>query len=1096
MPEYELDLHLLLSELDSGDTLGEALFFPEVSRLSDRPSTAEDGLVASARDILEHSPASEMFRRHPAGKPELGEVRVEIEAPSGPVVWTEALCMRFDVLHWQHGEEACLAYLPALGIEVIDTDRAEIEGRLEKEVRGALFRLGVLESLPKLAMLQRTQKIHLTTRQSRVKLVSPRAQAKRLEGDKPSKPIIDQVGVDLGELPLARAYELDELTARMADTLVGKRSSSLLLVGPSGVGKTAAVHELVRRRRVLGLHRTPFWSTSGSRLVAGMSGFGMWQERCAQLVSEARKSSAILHLGNLVELMEVGKSEHNSQGIASFFRPHLQRGELLVIAECSPEQLPLIEQQEPHLLQAFTTLQVEEPDKETGRAILFSCAADWERKLGGSLTPEALECLDRLHRRHAAYSAYPGRPLRFLENLMMEAEHGQRIDEAAVVAAFARHTGLPLFMLDDRERLDLNAARAWFDERVMGQSAGVSRVVDLLAAAKTDLGRPGKPLGTLLFIGPTGVGKTELAKTLASYLFGDEERLVRFDMSEYSDPYAVLRLTGGPNRSEGLLTAQVREQPFCVVLLDEIEKAHPLFFDLLLQVLGEARLTDAWGRVSDFSNAVVIMTSNLGSEAFSREPLGFGADAGAAAIAMAQVHTAVRDFFRPELVNRIDSIVPFGLLSPEALLAITRRQLDLVRQRDGLLFRGVKLDLTEAAIELLAERGFDQRYGARPLRRRLERDVLAPLADGLNAAGAGHALEASVDTGDGILKVEVRPKKEKSSQPEAGLFGSSDEIEQTIAVCELRRFAQQVHRGAALFSLTNEITRLERQKLRMERRRVRGRKVRPRDLAGLERLPELLSVSKELQQAWQALCDLEDEVLLDLYGRKRADTRPVARLCQQHADVWEEVLVSLYRLRFSQPDKLSLGLFSEHPKALFELARAYLGAISAQDKAKIGLVQWRLASAGAGGKDATPEDPKASKVGPVRRLTVKKPKLFLENAQPGVLGLVFTIEHRAAYCRWFEESGLCKLGSGSAQKGVLVHTSEALGADYRSPAGIARRGAIGDQPLRRVIDLDRSEIVDKLANLRVVIRGRKLDAALAEIVNSAFRARLIEAACS
>src|SRR5262249_30690931 len=188
---------------------------------------------------------------------------------------------------------------------------------------------------------------------------------------------------------------------------------------------------------------------------------------------------------------------------------------------------------------------------------------------------------------------------------------------------FTRETGLPRFLLEDAVRLDLKATRDRFARRVIGQPEAVDLVVDLLATVKAGLTRPHKPIASLLFIGPTGVRKTEMAKALADFLFGDPGRLTRLDMSEYADPAAVQRLIGGGFGAEGVLTSRIREQPFAVVLLDEFEKAHPLLFDLLLQVLGEGRLTDAAGRLADFCNAMVILTSNLGAESFQQGAFGF-----------------------------------------------------------------------------------------------------------------------------------------------------------------------------------------------------------------------------------------------------------------------------------------------------------------------------------------------------------------------------------------------------------------------------------------------------------------------------------------
>ena len=197
------------------------------------------------------------------------------------------------------------------------------------------------------------------------------------------------------------------------------------------------------------------------------------------------------------------------------------------------------------------------------------------------------------------------------------------ITVADVTAAFAKETGLPSFLLDDEVSFDVDRTTKWFEERVIGQSAAVKLIVELLATTKAGLTRPRRPIASLLFTGPTGTGKTEMAKSLARFFFGDERRMARFDMSEYADASAVTRLVGGLTGGEGTLTARIREQPFSVLLFDEFEKADSSFFDLLLQMLGDGRLTDGRGRLADFTNSIVVMTSNLGAQLFRRPRAGF-----------------------------------------------------------------------------------------------------------------------------------------------------------------------------------------------------------------------------------------------------------------------------------------------------------------------------------------------------------------------------------------------------------------------------------------------------------------------------------------
>ncbi len=288
-------------------------------------------------------------------------------------------------------------------------------------------------------------------------------------------------------------------------------------------------------------------------------------------------------------------------------------------------------------------------------------------------------------------------------------------------------------------------------------------MAEIVAVIKAGLADQRRPVGVLFFAGPTGVGKTELSKALAEVVFGARDRMVRLDMGEYAGGDALSRLIGD-GATPGALTAAVRRQPFCVVLLDEIEKAHPVVFDALLGVLGEGRLTDAAGRFTDFRNAILIMTSNLGADTL-RTRVGFSQGSGAReAEAVRQHYRAEAErFFRPELFNRIDDFIVFAPLGADVLRSIVTREVEKVSAREGVRRHNVELHVDERALDVLADHGFDPRYGARPLKRTLERELALPIATHL-AARAEHG-NARIDvTAEGSTSRSRPPRSRRATR--------------------------------------------------------------------------------------------------------------------------------------------------------------------------------------------------------------------------------------------------------------------------------------------------------------------------------------------
>lgn len=576
---------------------------------------------------------------------------------------------------------------------------------------------------------------------------------------------LKQSGVNLTaqatEGQLRRAYRREREVEEVLAAIASERRPNILLIGAGGVGKTVIVHEVARRIRRREcpevLYDRQVWAVSGETLIAGCSYIGQWQEKLNDIVREVRKKRHILFVQDIASLAEAGRWSKGDENMADFLKPHLLTGDVIIIGETTPARLRRAEQLVPGFVAQFRTLHLEPTSEADTLSILTAVARELERSEEVRIEPAALEAAVELTNRFLPYRAQPGKAVILVEQVAGDLNRQRSTTTGAprpvvarreIIATFTRQTGLPEFIVSDTIPLDLAAVQTYFGDRVIGQVAAVQTMADLIAVIKAGLNDPEKPLGTFLFIGPTGVGKTQLAKTLAHYLFGSEQRVVRFDMSEYADPAGVRRLIGMPglgrDGGEGELTSRVRAQPFCVLLLDEFEKADHQIYDVFLQVLGEGRLTDASGQTTSFQNAIILLTSNLGASAREQRGIGLTAEQRSASgdLQPAEVEqdsrgprrTAdywqrkVEEHFRPEFVNRLDQIVVFKPLDDSAVRQIARRELGDVLMREGLVRRNVLVEIDDNVIDLLAEHGFNATYGARPLKRAIERLVVLPLA--------------------------------------------------------------------------------------------------------------------------------------------------------------------------------------------------------------------------------------------------------------------------------------------------------------------------------------------------------------------------------
>jgi ATP-dependent Clp protease ATP-binding subunit ClpC len=531
---------------------------------------------------------------------------------------------------------------------------------------------------------------------------------------------------------MARPYERDKEVADLVRRL-GKEKANVLLVGDSGSGKTSILVEAVRQLERMaqedeeeprrGIAARRYWLTSGARIISGMRYLGQWEERCEELIAELAQLGGVLCVDNVLDLVREG-GVGPVDSIAAFFLPYLQRAELRVVGEATPAELDACRRLLPGFADVFQVLRLE-PFTRTQAVSVLDHLADLLKQnhhleIGRGVT----DLVYHLHRRFVPYHAFPGRAAAFLSQVIEKGRAAAvEITTENVVREFVRQTGLPELFLRDELSLRRDEVEAAFRHQIIGQDEAVRTAAGVVMAFKAGLNDPHRPVGVLLFCGPTGVGKTEMARALARYFFGHGEqadRLVRLDMSEFTGFGAAERLLSKPDGRPSELIQKVRQQPFVVLLLDEIEKADPEVFDVLLGVFDEGRLTDRYGRLTTFRSAIIVMTSNLG--AGRQESFGFGPRAGV------PYEGEALAFFRPEFFNRMDGVVTFQPLSSETIRAITRKELVKVAGREGLARMNLRLEWSEALVEHLAREGFDARYGARPLQRTLENLVVTPLA--------------------------------------------------------------------------------------------------------------------------------------------------------------------------------------------------------------------------------------------------------------------------------------------------------------------------------------------------------------------------------
>jgi ATP-dependent Clp protease ATP-binding subunit ClpC len=612
----------------------------------------------------------------------------------------------------------------------------------------------------------------------------------------------------------------DEI-AQTIEILSRRTKNNPVLVGEAGVGKTAVVEGLAQRivdgdvpdrllnKRIVQLDL--------SSMVAGTRYRGDFEERLTKVIDEisANSSELIVFIDEVHTIAGAGGGAEGAMDAGNILKPKLARGELHIVGATTQDEYRTNIEKDPALERRFQPVTVPEPSISDAKAILTGLRSRYEEHHGVRYTDEAIDAAVELSDRYIGDRFLPDKAIDLIDQAgarkqlsrpsvdveaiekqraALDAEKEQAIaqedyerasqlrDESAklqarltgtateqvtlevtaedIAGVVSRATGIPASQMTQEEKERLRRLESELHERVVGQDEAVEAIARAVRRSRTGMSDPDRPVGSFLFLGPTGVGKTELAKALAASLFGDEKKMLRVDMSEFGERHTVSRLVGAPPGyvgygEAGQLTEQVRRNPYSVVLLDEIEKAHPDVFDTLLQVLDDGRLTDGQGRTVNFRNTVVIMTSNLGSDIISSKSGGLGFTTGDAddKPLRDRVMGRLREAMRPEFLNRIDEIVVFRKLDTEQLHRITDLMLEESRER--LSAKGIEITFSDSAVDWLAANGHQPEFGARPLRRSIQRALDDRIADLLLDDILIEGGKVAVDVADDELALSV-----------------------------------------------------------------------------------------------------------------------------------------------------------------------------------------------------------------------------------------------------------------------------------------------------------------------------------------------------
>lgn len=584
---------------------------------------------------------------------------------------------------------------------------------------------------------------------------APKVRKVRMQAAMPPEPQGVEDEVDLEDFgtdltAMAARGKLDPVEGREAELermiqILGRRKkNNPMLVGEAGVGKSSIVEALATRiahgEVPKNLSGKKIYSLDLASVVAGTKFRGEFEKRLKNIMNEiASRTDIILFIDEFHTIVGAGKSEGGLDA-ANIMKPALSRGEIQCIGATTVEEFTKYIEKDGALDRRFQKIMVEKTDFEQTMAILHTIKEGYEDHHNVLYTEEALESCVKLSERYINARCLPDKAIDLMDEAgsAVRLRNGNKfayVDTEDVAAVISKMTGIPVGKVAQSESQRLSGMAAVLKKEVIGQNDAIEKICRAICRSRAGIKDPNRPIGSFLFFGPTGVGKTHLAKSLAEYLFDSADNMVRIDMSEYMEKFAVTRLIGAPPGyvgfdDNGQLTEPVRQKPYCVVLLDEIEKAHPDIFNLLLQVMDEGRLTDSHGRTVSFRNTILIMTSNIGSREVAERGNGVGFQterSDESGLRESIIDKAMSRTFPPEFLGRVDEKLSFRSLDMDDIKKIVNLELGRIKAR--VAEAGFELIITPATRKRIISEGFNPQFGARPLRKAILEIIEDPVSE-------------------------------------------------------------------------------------------------------------------------------------------------------------------------------------------------------------------------------------------------------------------------------------------------------------------------------------------------------------------------------